>query len=319
MVNPRGLRLGLLIGAVALAAAVSIVVLVAMRIGVIPSSPRLFAAAAAGVLLLAAIALLAALRKRSLPAALFAAGLLLVYGGGMANYLFSLQGYTILTEFEAIRLADGKALQAFDAGPLSNVREMELTLQLEQLALIAAGDGFIPQSRIRLVRKGTPAHVVDVSQNRGATDGTLRFVQGAFGFAPRIVVTRNGETVFDRYIPFTTSRVGIDGVSFSETFEIGSERMTVSGAIDLGALDPAMQGHARIGLAVSRDGRPLGRGELSMGHFAKLADGTYIGYAGLKRWSEIDISRRNYPQPIFAGGALLVLSVVAWPFTRRNR
>lgn len=311
--------MALLTGVSTLGAAVSIAILIAMRRGLIGSNPPLFATIAAVVLVLALLSLAAAIVKRSVAAALFSAGLLLVYSGGMANFLFSLQGYALLTEFEAVRLADATALQAFEAGPLSNVEEMNLTMQLENVELLPAPGGFVPLSRIRLLRSGAGAKVIDVSQTNGVADGTLRFIQGAFGFAPRIVVTRNGEAVFDRHVPFVTRQVGGGGVTFTETFDIAPENMRVRGALDLRSLGEAMKGHARLGVSVQRDGKELGRGELSMGHFARLSDGSYIGYAGLKRWSEIDISRRNYPEPIFAGAALLLLSGLALPFSWRKK
>ncbi len=296
----------------------SLVVLVGMRRGVLPSNPTLFAALAAIVLLITLIVLAAAIRGRSIAMMLFSVGLLLVYGGGMANYLFSLQGYTILSELEAIRLAEGRELQQFDAGPLSNVEEMDVTLQLEKVALIRSGNGFVPQTRLRIIRKGQTANVVTLGESKGATDGTLRFMQGAFGFAPRIVITRDGQAIFDRTIPFTTRRVAGDRVSFEETFAIGSENMTVRGALDLASLDDELRGHARLGVVVTRAGQELGRGELTMGHFAQLRDGSYIGYAGLKRWAEIDVNRRNYRGPVVAGAVLVALSALVAPFTRRR-
>jgi hypothetical protein len=312
------LHLRVLIATSVVCAAGSIAVLVAMRRGVIPSNPGAFASLSAVVLSAALMCLIVAIWRRAVPAVLFSLGLLLIYGGGMANFLFSLQGYTILAELDSVRLANGRELQQFEAGPLSNVAEMDLTLQLEKVELLRSGDGFVPVSRVRVIRKGRPANVVTLSSHEGATDGTLRFSQGAFGFAPRIVVTRDGEAVFDRYVPFTTRRAGGGGVSFEETFLIGAEKMTVRGALDLASLDDDLRGHARLGVFVSREGRELGRGELTMGHFGQLSDGSHIGYAGIRRWVEIDISRRNYREPVIAGAALVVLSALAVPFIRRR-
>lgn len=314
----RRIRLGVWIAIAVASAVASIAVLVAMRRGWVPSSPAVFAGIAAVVLAITTFVLLLALLRRSVAAILFAVGLLLVYGGGMANYLFSLQGYTILAELDSVRLADGRELQQFESGPLSNLGEMDLTLQLEKLELVPAADGFVPVSRVRLIRKGTPANVVTLSTDEGATDGSLRFMQGAFGFAPRIVVTRDGEAVFDRYVPFTTRRAAADGVVFEETFNIAAEKLTVRSALDLASLDGDLRGHPRLGVFVTRDGEELGRGELSMGHFGRLRDGTHIGYAGLKRWAEIDISRRNYREPVLAGAALVLLSAALAPFLRRR-
>lgn len=310
--------LPLALAGTAAAAVASVALVLAMRRGIVGSDPRLFASVAAAVFGMSILAFAAAVRARSIAGALFSAGLLLVYGGGMTNFLFSLQGYALLTEFESIPLEEGRALQAFEAGPLSDLAEMDLRLQLERLELLPAGDGFVPRSRVRIVRKGQDARVLELSQSKGVSDGTLRLIQGAFGFAPRIVVTRDGNAVFDRHVPFTTRRAAGDGVAFEETFRIESENLTVRSALDLRSLSDDLRGHARLGVSVSRGAEQLGSGELTMGHFAKLSDGSYIGYAGLKRWAEIDISRRNYREPVLAGLALIVVSVLVAPFTRRR-
>jgi hypothetical protein len=306
----------ILTGVAAACAVASMIVLVAMRRGALAYDPQLFACIAAAVIVVTFAALVVALLRRAPVAALFTAGLLLVYAGGMANFLFSLQGYALLTEFDHVALAEGKALQEFDSGPMSNLAEMDLTLQLEKLELRMVDGGLVPTSYVRILRKGQPLRRVTLPAGGEAGDGSLRFMQGAYGFAPRIVVTRSGNAVFDRYIPFTTRRVEGEGLAFDETFDIASEKMRVRSAMNLLSLDDQMKGHARLGVLVTRTGKELGRGELSIGHFAKLSDGSYIGYAGLKRWSEIDIARRNYPAPMYAGAALMVLSLALWPFAR---
>lgn len=297
----------------------SMALLFFMRRGTVGYDPPLFAKVAAAVMVVTFVAFLAAVVQRAVAAILFTGGLLLVYGGGMANFLYGLQGYALLTELEHVGLAEGRELQEFDAGPMSDVSEMNLALQLEKLDLRLVDGAIQPASRIRLIRKGQPVNVVTVKPGTDGRDGTLRFMQGAYGFAPRIVITRNGNAVFDRYVPFTTRRIEGQGIAFEETFSVASENMSVRSALNLLSAADEMKGHARLGVSVTRDGKNLGRGELSIGHFAKLNDGSHIGYAGLKRWSEIDVARRNYPEPMYAGAALILLAVAAWPVMRWRR
>lgn len=294
--------------------------LVLFRQAVLPTRPVVLAAIVIVTTLLAATTLAAAIFRRAVTAALLCAGLLAILAGGLANWLHSLQGFVILTELEAVPLHGGSHLQEFETGALSNPAEMNLTLQLEDLRLVPASDGFLPASRLRLIEKGSEPRVVEISRGKSATIGTLRFHQGAFGFAPRIVITKNGEAVFDRHVPFTTAARD-DGrtLSFDGALTIEKERLAVRGAISLESLDDELRGHPRLGLRVERDGRPFGQGELEVGHFAKLQDGYAIGFAGMKKWSEIDISRRNYPEPILAGAGLMLVGLGLWPFTRRAR
>lgn len=290
------------------------------RHAILPTRPAVLAALMIATAVLATTTLVGAILRRAITAALLCAGLLAILGGGLANWLHSLQGYVILTEFDAVPLTGGSHLQEFEGGALSNAAEMNLTLQLEDLRLLPAQNGFLPVSRIRLIEKGRAPHVVEIARGRSAALRTLRFHQGAFGFAPRIVITKNGEAVFDRHVPFTTiTRDDGRTLSFDGDFTIETERLAVRGAISLESLNDDLRGHPRLGLRVERGGRPFGEGELEVGHFARLQDGYAIGFAGLKKWSEIDISRRNYPEPILAGAGLMFVGLVLWPFTRRQR
>ena len=61
-----------------------------------------------------------------------------------------------------------------------------------------------------------------------------------------------------------------------------------------------------------RDGQVLGAGKLRPGEFADLEGGYRVGFAGLKKWAEIDISRRNYPGPILWGAGVAAAGVLVW-------
>lgn len=301
------------------AVALSACLLLSFRASILAVRPALLASIVSVSALLAIVTLALALRARSAVPILLASGLLLVLGGGLANWLLSLQGVVILNELEGVPLAGGSHLQEFEYGPLSRPSELNLTLQLEELRLDPVSEGFVAVSRLRLIENGRGPHIVEVARNRSASYRTLRFHQGAFGFAPRIVITRDGEAVFDRHVPFTTR--GRDGrsLSFEGAFDVAKEQLSVRAAVDLESLDDRLRGHPRLGLAVDHDGKRAGSGELTMGHFARLSDGYAIGFAGLKRWSEIDVSRRNYPQPMYAGAGLICTGLLLWPFTRRRR
>lgn len=289
-----------------------------MRRGAVSFPPAVLVTLCVALLLLFAFELVVAVVGRNVAGALLAAGVLLLFGGGMANWLFRLQGFVILTEIDAVPLAALSHLQGFDAGPFSNAHELAAMLQLEKCELQPAGDGFVPVSHLRLLKKKADAQELIVRPGAGRSFGTLRFHQGTFGFAPRLVITRDDATVFDRVVPFTTRSPEPGVLSFNGVFDVVSEKLRVDGAVSLDTLDERMRGHVKLGLVVSREGRELGRGELLPGHFADLADGYRIGFAGVKKWSEIDISRRNYPQPMIAGVVLIVAGVLA-PLLRRRR
>jgi len=297
--------------------------------GWLPADPTLLAVVAGLAWLLAAgelarIALAVARRRLRWTAvvhrALICLGLLASIGAGMGNWLFGLQGAVILSELETLTLSSTAQLQEFSGGPLSRVDEMGMALQLEKLALRPGGGGtFSPVSRLRVLRAGKAVTVVEVDPGTAAEVGTLRFLQGAFGFAPRIVVLRDGRSVFDRVVPFTSERQGAHGIAFLGEFNLRQEGLAIQGSVNLDGLDEQMRGHPRLELAVRKAGRSLGSGELRPGEFAELAEGYRIGFAGLNKWSEIDIARRNYPQPILGGLATTVLGLLLWPLVAWRR
>lgn len=296
-----------------------VVVLVTMRRGMFAIPPAVLVAICVALLAAFAFETARAIRRRRYAGAAMAAGLLLIFGGGLANWLFRLQGYVILSEIDAVPLAAVSHLQGFDAGPLSDPGELAAMLQLQKCELQPSGDGFVPVSHLRYLR-GRKERVEEfvVGPGRGRSEGTLRFHQGTFGFAPRLVITRDDQTVFDRVVPFTTQSPQAGMLSFDGAFDVAAERLQIRGAVSLDGLDEQMRGHVKLGLVVTRDGRELGRGELMPGHFADLRDGYRIGFAGLKKWSEIDITRRNYPQPMIAGALLLAIGALS-PLVRRRR
>jgi hypothetical protein len=247
-------------------------------------------------------------------------GALLALLGGMANWLLGLQGSVILNEREAVRLHGGTALQAFEAGPLARLDEMGLYLVLDELELAPAGtDGFYPLSRLSVWRYEEEPTPLEATPRQWASAGPLRFHQGAFGFAPRIVLLDGQETLFDRVVPFLTERRGPGGISFQGSFTIEEQGLEVGGAVDLASLDAGMRGHATLEVLVQQQGRLLGRGSLLPGHFAEIEGGYRVGFAGLQRWSEIVISRRNYGQLVLAGGCVALAGGILWPLAAWRR
>ena len=248
---------------------------------------------------------------RSVGRLILLCGIVLAGSGGLVNWLFSLQGYVILSEGEAVPLGAISHLQGFDAGPLSDLDEMQVTLLLEEVVLSPMGGrSFSPTSRLQVASGNEDRRALEVGPGRVASVGSLRLHQGAFGFAPRIVIIRNDRQIFDRAVPFLTKRVGATGVSFQGEFSVARENLDVAGVVDLSTLDEKMKGHARLRLAIQEGGTPLGSGDLMPGHFADLASGYRIGFAGLTKWSEIDISRKSYPVLILGGVALTVIGAM---------
>jgi hypothetical protein len=255
-------------------------------------------------------------RKRgtALGEALLVAGVVLSLAAGTANWTLGLQGFVVLNEGEAVPLHGGSHLQQFDGGPLARMEEMNVVLTLEELALLPSGpEFFYPESHLVVQRGARQPEQVSIGTRSTGSAGPLRFHQGAFGFAPRIVILRHGDPVFDRVVPFTTRRDGGEGITFEGSFTIEDEHLAVQGRVDLASLDAGMRGHATLVLAVTREGASIGRGQLLPGHFADLEQGYRIGFAGLKKWSEIDVSRRTYGKAVLAGVALALGGVVLWP------
>lgn len=297
-------------GAHLLLLALFVATLLAFRAGVVPVRPAALAAICGALVLLYAIELGKAIRRRRVGTSFIFLGAIAIFAGGLANWLFSLQGYVILSEVDAVPLAATAHLSDFDAGPLSNVREMTAMLQLEKVVLEPAAGGFRPVSKIRLARADGHVRPLELAHDRAASDGTIRFHQGMFGFSPRIVIVKGDKTLFDNVVPFTTASCAPGVVAFNGAFDVAAQQLSFRGGIDLQDLDARMKGHPRLGFELTHAGKLLGRGELLPGHFADLPDGYRLGFAGMKRWSEIDISRRNYPEPMIAGALLIVTGVV---------
>ena len=237
-----------------------------------------------------------------------AAGVALALGGGLANWTMGLQGYVILTEAETARLHDGSELQGFEAGPFGDVDELDVVVGLDELELTPAGaDGFSPVSHLQVWRGHHQPVSLTLSPTAHGAAGSLRFYQGAFGFAPRIVILREGETketLFDKVVPFLTERHGPRGIVFNGSFTVEQSDLRVEGMIRLDSLDEGMRGHATLELSVHAAGKTVGSGSLLPGHFADMDDGIRVGFAGLHKWSEIVLSRRSYGPFVLAGAIL---------------
>jgi hypothetical protein len=275
----------------------------------------------AGVLVAAARELVRGRRRVAVLAeALAAGGLLAVALGGFAHWSFSMQGFVVAAEREPVRLARTGDILAFTTGPLADRRELNLTIGLARLELRSAGpDGFEVVSRLRVLDDAGEEVALSVSRRQPAPYRTLVFRQGAFGFAPRVVVVRDGRTLLDAFVPFRTVREGPDGVSFVGDFEIATEKLRFRGAVTLEDLNDDMKGHPRLELAVERDGAAVGKGTLRPGESASLSDGSRVAFSGLRRWSEIDFSRRTYPVPMLGGLAASLLGFLLWPLASWRR
>lgn len=274
-----------------------------------------FAGAALAAMLISSV--VAAVRgpRRSSPVAeaTCALGGLLLLAGGLINVTAGIYGAVVVLEREPVRLDRREELAAYQAGPLASQRDLEITLALDRLRLAAAdGDRFTATSALKVLdASGTEKGLV-VSPGKNASFGAFEFLQGTFGFAPKVVVMRGTSRVLDTYVPFRTMREGADGVAFLEDFEVGGERLLVHGAITLEDLSDDMKGHPALELAVEQDGAPLGRGKLRPGEFVDLERGLRVGFGGMKRWSEIMFTRHRYPRTVRTGVALIALGGLAW-------
>lgn len=294
----------------------AIAYLTALKLGWAPMNPRAFAALVA-LLAVALIAVAAdALRRAAtgrrrvlaMAEATVAGGLLAIASGGLLNWSLGLQGFVVLSEREPVRLSRTADLEGFEAGPFADQRELAVTIALARLELApATGGGFSARSRLRILDTGGNEAGLEIAPGRAARHGTLVFRQGAFGFSPRIVVMKGERVALDTFVPFRTIREGPEGIAFVGDLEISAEKLRIRGAVALEDLNDDMKGHPRLELSVERDGARLGAGRLIPGEFAEAGEGYRIGFAGLRRWAEIDFSRKTYPVPILAGLAAFLL------------
>jgi hypothetical protein len=295
---------------------------IALRRGVALNPPvvlALLVAAAFAAFLLRIVQLLSTLRDgrprvaRELAELVLLGGVVIALSAGSTNWLISFQGFVILHEGQTVDLRYGDGLDAFESGPLARVDGLGSPLTLAEIELVPSGGGaFYPRSRL-LLSNGDDPRRLQVDPATAAASGSLRFYQGAFGFAPHVVVVRHDETVFDRVVPFTSRLEGRRSVVFEGGFSVDDEDLAVDAEIDLGSLDDAMRGHATLVLSVTQGDVPLGRGSLQPGHFAELDRGVRVGFAGLEMWSEIDVARRNYRGWVLLGAGVALLGLVAWP------
>jgi hypothetical protein len=280
------------------------------------------AALAAGAM--GAIALVRVARGpgRVAPAAeaLVALGLLSSAAAGSWNWARGIQGAVLLVEEEPVHLGRAGDLDAFARGPLADAGELDLTMAVARVTLEPVGPGgFRPVTRLKVLDRAGQEEGLSVSRSTAAVYRSLVFHQGAFGFAPRLYVVKDGRTLLDTFVPFRTAREGPDGVSFLGELEITAERLLLRGAVTLEDLGEDMKGHPTLELVAERDGAVVGKGTLRPGAFAVLSDGTRVAFSGLRRWSEIDFSRRTYRLPMLAGAVLLALGLVAWPLAAWRR
>lgn len=266
-----------------------------------------------------AIALLVSARRktegrgRALTAVLGLAGLLVSLGAGLEHWLTGIEGTLLLNEGESLPLGAQSHFRDLEVGPLASSAALAAAVELVKVELLPGGpEGFSPEAQLRLLVQGQPVAKAVVSLRQVAPLGSLLVLQGAFGFAPRIGITRDGQAVFDERVPFTTAFDGPRGLRFERDFTLEKEALSLHGVVDLDSLDADMKGHATLRLDVSRAGTPLGRGALTPGQFADLEGGYRVGFVGLSRWSEIIVTSPRPRRSMFAGFAVAALGLLAW-------
>lgn len=249
---------------------------------------------------------------------LVSGGLCVAVLGGAVNWLIAIRGGAVLVEEEAVPLGSSAHLVELERGPLANARELALTLALEKVEWVPSGPSFQPRSHLRLLGADGSDQRLSVEPAQSGVAGPLVFMQGAFGFAPRIVVTRGGRTVLDQVVMFRTT-ADVPGVyRYEGEVEAEAEQLRVTGTIDLSTLDDRMKGHPRLRVALHKGEAALGEGWLTPGHFAEAKDGYRVGLVGLRRWAEIDFSRRNLREVVLLGLACSLAGGLLWA-ARRSR
>lgn len=307
-------------GAAAATAAVAVVALAGHRRGWWDASKVLpVAGAALALFVVIELARSVALLRRSPRApvawgrALAFAGLALMLGGGLANWARSVRGFVLLVEGQQTALATAQLAR----GPLADSRELAASVRLVKVELRPApGGGYYPESAVAVTVPGARPGIARIGPRATTPVGPLLLHQGAFGFAPRLVVLRGAETLLDQVVPFRSTLEPGRALSFEGEVEVPREKLTIRGAVNLDGLDADMKGHPRLALHVEKDGREVGAGELLPGHFAELPGGYRVGFAGLERWVEVDVARRSYREVVLAGLALAAAGLALWIVAR---
>ncbi|HSN15924.1 MAG TPA: hypothetical protein VLT61_14930, partial [Anaeromyxobacteraceae bacterium] len=239
-------------------------------------------------------------------------GIAFAGGAGMVGWARSIQGYLLLAEGEPSPVSTVEDLQKHWGGPLGSVAELRGTVLLDRLLLEPVGRGFEPVSHVVARTEDGAERRVDVSPARPGVVGGLHLYQGAFGFAPRIVVKKGARTLFEGHVPFRTRLLERRAVAFDGEVDVPEEGLHVTGEVDLSTLDERMRGHPTLLLRVEKGGRELGGGALTPGHFADVGEGYAIGYAGMRRWSEVDVRRAGMARWVRAGLLASAAGLLLW-------
>ncbi|HSN15072.1 MAG TPA: hypothetical protein VLT61_10595, partial [Anaeromyxobacteraceae bacterium] len=214
----------------------------------------------------------------------------------------------------------GGHLAALSAGPLAPVSDLAGALRLTRVELRPDGaGGFTAASILEIVGADGTGRKAEVGPEGGGSIGSLRLLQGAFGFAPRIVLQKDGVTVFDQRVQFTSRRDGARGVAFEGELDVAEHGLHVVAAMDLSGLNDQMKGHPVLVAELRRGDEVLGAGRLEPGHGATAREGWHLGYGGLKMWSEIDLTGRSSRAPANLGMVLMLAGAIAWPIAAWRR
>ena len=187
-------------------------------------------------------------------------------------------------------------------GPLARLEELRGRCASRSCRLAPAPRGFSP-SHGRGAGRGGPSSAVTLTPGASASLGTLRLPQGAFGFAPRLVVLRDGRTDLDRTCRSDRAS-GRRGTAFTATWTSHPRRP--SPAKWTSSARRAMRGHPTLGCAVRKGGTGDRPRRAAAGRVRRPGGGYRMGFAGCGV-GEIDVvaaSDRLGPcRPTSGGGA----------------
>jgi hypothetical protein len=311
------------------ASAVGMAVLIAVARKSTEAPPSWVAAAiAAAAACAAAVGLVLAVRTmrardghawQAAGEALAMLGLLVLVGAGLSNWLLEYRGLLLLQEGDAVVLGPESHLRDLTVGPLGRLTQPSGLLQLDRVRLLPAEAGFVAESSLRYTDDDGKARDVMIRTGGPARVGPVTLHQGAFGFVARIVVQHQGTTLFDRWVPIESKVDERRAIAFDAKLDVGQAGVTLAVAVGLDHLDEAMKGHPVLGVELRKGDEVLGAGELLPGHGATMTDGWHVGFGGLKRWSELDLSRESFPRTALGGIALTLAGTMVFAAARWRR
>lgn len=158
------------------------------------------------------------------------------------------------------------------------------------------------------------------SVNAAASHGDIQFSLQHFGFAPQVVVKREGAVVFDYFANLRHAEEGdwfpLEGEGDTRLFLLFLPDFVQEGR-KIGTLSQEPV-NPRLALKVVRDGAEVGRAIVAPGETARLGEYT-VTFPELKRWAGLSVTRERGLGILIIGFVLVTTGLAARFFSNERR